>query len=91
MSKFYKTTYTVTVLSEGEPVHPHSDIGAVLEEMSDGGLIGDVEYTSAVEIPVSEIEAELVKVGNDGLFFDLDDEETPLLTLTREATRDDDA
>ena len=69
MSKYYKTTFTVTVLSEGNPVNPNADIRVVLREMEHGLFLGDVEHSNVVEIPANKIAEECEAVGNDGSYF----------------------
>lgn len=78
--KFYKTTYKVTVLSEGAPVSPDADLEVVLREITDGEWIGEVEYEGSDEIPATKIEKELIDVGNDGSFFDTGDDEEKIGT-----------
>ena len=72
MSKYYKTTFTITVLSEGNPVNPSADIRDVLREMECGSFLGDVERSNVAEIPANKIVEECEAVGNDGSYF-LDD------------------
>jgi hypothetical protein len=69
-TKFFKTTYKVTVLSEG-PLSAHMDLEDVLAEMNDGDLIGEVSHegTDAIQTK-KELREELEAIGNDGTFFD---------------------
>lgn len=74
-TKYFKTTFTVTVLSEDAPVSSDMEMIDLIREMDSGDLIGQVDLTSADEVPLDKIEDELLAIGNDGTFFNLGDEE----------------
>jgi hypothetical protein len=74
-TKYFKTTFTITVLTEDRPVSAGAEIGDVVRDFYDGDSIGNVERTSAVEIPSDKIQDELLEIGNDGSFFSLGDDE----------------
>ena len=68
---FYKTLFTVTVLSD-EPLPDGADFGNILAEMDDGPMIGDVSQGSSKPRNYKQIVKDLKAVGNDGEFFDQD-------------------
>lgn len=74
-TKYFKTTFTITVLTEDSPVSDGVNIIDVVRDFTDGDSIGDVQRTSANEVPADKIKDELLAIGNDGTFFNLGDEE----------------
>jgi hypothetical protein len=64
----YRTVYQVEVFSE-EPVQDY-DLPAVFTEMDSGEYIGNVERVSQEIVPNDKVKSELLRIGNDGLFFD---------------------
>lgn len=72
MTKVFKTTYKVVVLSSKQPVHGGAAIEDVLREMDNGEYIGQVILEGSVRVPVKKVRAELIDLGNDGTFFNED-------------------
>lgn len=69
-AKYVKTVLTVTVLSPHDgPCVENMDLDRVASAIDTGDLIGQVEVTSVVGVPVKDIKKELIAIGNDGLFF----------------------
>lgn len=83
MGKYFKTVYTVTVLSEDEPLGP-VDLSVIDHQITDGECIGQTEETSVEELSSDEMRDALIEVGNDGSFFsslnDEDEEESEVPT-----------
>jgi hypothetical protein len=76
-STIHRTIFTVEVLSEGplslacrddDPF----DLLAIHYEITEGGCIGQVEQTDATIVPADKVRDALVRVGNDGTFFEVD-------------------
>jgi hypothetical protein len=67
--QFFKTVFKVTVLTEDAPLADNVDISDVIEEMTYGHALGDVERLSAKKVSPKHIVQECIKVGNDGGFF----------------------
>lgn len=67
-----KTTITFTVLHRAD--NPMESLGHAMSESWDGDAVG--WETESVTVPVSpdDVVDELVALGNDGTFFDDDDE-----------------
>lgn len=71
----YRTTYKVEVFSEG-PFQPNAgpgdpfDLETINYEICEGPCIGNVEMVSAEVVPPEQVEAELLRIGNDGSFFE---------------------
>lgn len=78
MRKFYKTTYTVTVLSEDNPPSKGMDLRDVLTECETGGWSGNITGHSVVDLSGLEAANELRRQGSDPGFFDLDDDGSDL-------------
>lgn len=78
MRKFYKTTYTVTVLSENTPPSEIMDLRDVLTECETGGWSGNISGYSVVELSGREAANELRNQASDPGFFDLDDDGSDL-------------
>jgi hypothetical protein len=72
----YKTVFKITVLSE-EPFDEGGasddndpfDLSAINYAITEGDCVGQVTQDSCVLVPPSEVEAELLALGNDGSFF----------------------
>lgn len=63
---------TLTVLSEMDDM-PQMDITAVLRDITDSVSIGHTRVTVANEVvPEDKLRAELLAIGNDGTFFDVE-------------------
>lgn len=71
MSKFFKTTLVVTVLSENEPCTTE-DLGRIYHEIMDGNWSGQVKSDDGVEITAQAAAAALIEQGSDPEFFQLD-------------------
>ena len=79
MSKtVYRTVFQVEVFHD-EPIDAYPDID-LLPEMhyliTDGPFIGNVEELSSDVVPAEDVETELVRIGNDGSFFDEADDDS---------------
>ena len=68
-----KTTVTITVLHRAENVLG-PDIEDVLYEMNEGSAVGWETGRTTVPVPADRVCDELVGLGNDGVFFDDDDD-----------------
>lgn len=73
----YRTVFQVEVFSDGPYVASHRDddpfgLKDIDYSISEGDCIGNVEEISSEEVPTDKIEAELVRIGNDGTFFERD-------------------
>jgi hypothetical protein len=75
VAKVYKHTITVTVLSESADLMLDTgkaiwDLNDIQEVIDNGGAIGTFDYESADEVASEDLASELVKIGNDGTYFD---------------------
>jgi len=69
-----KTTITITVVHRADnPLTDHS-IDEVLYEMQEGDAVGWETGRVTEAVPAERVCDELVALGNDGTFFDDDDE-----------------
>lgn len=73
-----RTVFTIEVLSRGgyevrddDRLH---DLQAIAEDITEGDCIGDVTWTSAEVVPPDKVQEHLVRIGNDGSFFNGVDE-----------------
>lgn len=71
----HRTVFTVEVFSEGPFDADGSDDGPfplaeINHAITDGDCIGMVDRVSAEPVPADELEAHLLRIGNDGSFFD---------------------
>jgi hypothetical protein len=93
MGKFFKTLYTVTVLSEHDPLGEVS-IEDIAHAINDGDHIGQVLESHTEELSSDEMRDALIEVGNDGSFFsslnDEDEEESEVPTALEKGPGDDD-
>jgi hypothetical protein len=71
-----KTTITITVLHRADNPMTDHDINEVLYEMSEGEAVGWETDRVTNPVPADQVGDELGALGNDGTFFD-DDEEFP--------------
>jgi len=69
-----KTTITITALHRGDNPMTDHDINEVLYEMSDGEAVGWETGRVTEPVAVEQVPDELVALGNDGTFFDVDEE-----------------
>lgn len=70
----WKTTYLVTILSN-EQISSDADLRAVMEECDTGEYIGDVEKRNEKTLDPKSVRRQLIKMGNDGCFFDKDSDD----------------
>jgi hypothetical protein len=75
MKKIYKHTIQVVILSEDESLEKalgsdEWDLSAIEAAISDGDCIGTYSHEETQQVPATEIEIELIAIGNDGTFFD---------------------
>lgn len=88
MGKYFKTVYTVVVLSEDEALGP-VDLAVIDRAISDGPCIGQTEETSVEELSADEMRDALIEVGNDGSFFpSINEEDDESEVPTREVGPD---
>ena len=73
MTEIAKTTYTFTVLHPADA--PPDGLMDALQEATEGNAVGDVTGIVTVAVPRSRVRDELQELGNDGEFFDDDDNE----------------
>lgn len=68
----YRTVYTVEVFSRGpyEPIGSEEELAQINYDITYGDCIGNVECRSTEIVPPEKIEAELLRIGNDGSFFE---------------------
>lgn len=71
--KFYKTTVTVTVLSE-EPLPPYMELSDVAHAIKDGDCSGEVAFGEPEELDGKQAADALVAQASDPGFFRLDDD-----------------
>lgn len=70
----YRIVYQIEVFSEGPPPIGMSPTD-IEYEISHGTSIGDFDVVSTEIVPPEEVVDHLLRIGNDGSFFDpLDDE-----------------
>lgn len=74
----YRTTYTLEVFSRGRLTVQGNDrdpfdLEAINYAITEGDCIGQVHWENEEVVPSDELEAHLVRIGNDGSFFE-DDE-----------------
>jgi hypothetical protein len=71
----YRTVYQIEVFSEepfearGDSTDPF-DLQAISWAITDGECIGNVEQVTQEIVPTEKVKAELLRIGNDGHFFD---------------------
>ena len=68
--KFYKTTFTVTVLHEEEGYYP-DDLGVLHHDITDGDYSGNFEQKETVKLNGIQAASELVLMGSDPAWFNL--------------------
>jgi len=74
MRKFYKTVYSVVVLSEETPIHSYDDLAAIHYAITDGDCSGEVSKVSEEEVSAPEMAKLLIAQSSDPGFFSLDAE-----------------
>ena len=79
MKKIYKHVVQVTILSEEENLDKllgnEWDLEEVNCAITSGDCIGSVSHESTDLVPDDQVEQELIKLGNDGCFFDVGENE----------------
>ena len=70
--KFYRTTITVTVLSE-EPIPSELNLQELAYEMDEGEYVGFYPTTNIEELDGKQMAEALVKAGSEPEFFQLND------------------
>lgn len=70
----YRTVFTVEVFSEG-PWDGGSNLTRIAYAIDEGDCIGNTEQTSAEIVPPDQVEAHMLRIGNDGSFFENDEDE----------------
>jgi hypothetical protein len=71
--KFFKTTITVEVISEGAPMDCVTDLRDPHAAIVDGPCSGDIKITAVKELTPGKAAAELIKQGSEPEFFGLED------------------
>jgi hypothetical protein len=69
--KFYKTTVTVTILSE-EPISRGVELNDIAHQITLGDWSGEVDVGSSREVTARQVAALLKEQGSDPGFFTLD-------------------
>ena len=69
--KFYRTTLTLTFLSD-QPVDD-LDADALVEQSNSGDLVMSVAHRSSKEVNAIEMASSLLKAGSEPSFFQIDD------------------
>lgn len=91
--KYFKSVYTVTVLSEDEPLNT-VDLSLIDHQMSEGDCIGITEEPEVEELSADEMRKALEEVGNDGSFFqslnEEDEDESEVPTALEKGPGDED-
>lgn len=75
MADIYRTVYQVEVFSEGPFQSASRDddpfgLKDIDYAITDGDCIGNVELVSDEIVPPEKVEQELLRIGNDGTFFE---------------------
>ena len=76
--KFYKTSITIQILSEGEPVPDGMELDDLSYEMRDGNYVGVVGEPVVEELTSKQMADELYFFGSVPSFFLLDENGNPL-------------
>lgn len=70
----YRTVYKVEVFSQGnfelESDGEESVLTQIDYAISEGDCIGMVSWESSVRVPKTKVKQELLRIGNDGTFFE---------------------
>lgn len=67
---FSRGPFVSADFGDGDPF----DLAAINYAICEGDCIGNVEQISSEEVPSDEVEANLLRIGNDGSFFTDDDD-----------------
>lgn len=74
--KVRKTVITLTVLSAIDDADPaYCSLDEITHQMDTGSFLGDWVAQDSSILPADKVEEECIKLGNDGSFFDLENEE----------------
>lgn len=74
--KAYKSTITLTVFSDTPlAAWQVADLGYLVDEIDTGLMVGNATLDSEEEVSGDTLRTGLVAIGNDGSFFDSDEEE----------------
>lgn len=65
----WKTKYTFTVYSNRQ-ISPHADLADVIADCTDGDSIGEAALVEQKTVDPRHVRRALIKIGNDGTFFD---------------------
>lgn len=69
----YRTVFQVEVFSKGPyPGAETLDLEAINYDITEGLYVGDVSCVSSEVVPPNDVRAHLIRIGNDGEFFDFD-------------------
>jgi hypothetical protein len=71
MTKYFKTVFKVTVLTEDRPPGPDSDLEQVQRQITSGDWSGEVSVESVDELSPEEMAKALEDQGSDPDFFGL--------------------
>jgi hypothetical protein len=71
--KFFKTVFTVTVLSEGHPLSAHTELKVIEDAITEGDCVGEIELSSAYRLTRKEVVKELAELRSVPQFFGLDE------------------
>lgn len=79
----YETKVEITVYSRGpidrdppgKDAYGRTLLGDILEGMTDGDLVGDWNVGESVPVPPNEVRDRLEAIGNDGDFFDEEEDD----------------
>ena len=74
MPRYVKTVITLTVIHDSTLPIDCMELSHIAREMEEGEVIGAMTQASSTPIPDGEIRRGLMAVGNDGEFFNFDEE-----------------
>lgn len=80
----FETKVIVTMLAQGDEKEAaayfgNMDMASMMHAIDDGDMIGSFQVSSVLELAEHEVVPALEAVGNDGAFFDAEDEPFPRL------------
>lgn len=75
MRKFFKTVFEIEVLSEDRPLYEDMSLNEINYSMNED-CVGVVKRTAVIELTDKEVSAELLKMGSEPGFFQLEEEQT---------------
>ena len=71
-TRYFKTVFKLTVLSEHGPVSEACSLEQIAREITDGGWSGELEPELIEELSARQVADELVMQGSSPDFFDID-------------------